>query len=79
MLLIFHWLSLQMKSYQAMAKYMKGNLKDNPMFDDIFYAAEIGELVEDQLTAYSQSRHKLEDDRNQDVRNRKSPYYFNRK
>lgn len=42
---------------------MKGKEKDYPMFDDLFDAADIGDLAEDQLIAYSQSRLKLEDDR----------------
>lgn len=42
---------------------MKGKEKDYPMFDDLFDAAYIGDLAEDQLIAYSQSRLKLEDDR----------------
>ena len=42
---------------------MKGKEKDYPMFDDLFDAADIGDLAEDQVIAYSQSRLKLEDDR----------------
>lgn len=42
---------------------MKGKVKDYPMFDDLFDAADIGDLAEDQLIAYSQSRLKLEEDR----------------
>ena len=42
---------------------MKGKEKGYPMFDDLFDAADIGDLAEDQVIAYSQSRLKLEDDR----------------
>ena len=42
---------------------MKGKEKEYPMFDDLFDAAAIADLAEDQYIAYSQSRLKLEDDR----------------
>lgn len=42
---------------------MKGKIKEYPMFDDLFDAADIGDLAEDQFIAYSQSRLRLEDDR----------------
>ena len=42
---------------------MEGKEKDYPMFDDLFDAADIRDLAEDQVIAYSQSRLKLEDDR----------------
>lgn len=42
---------------------MKGKEKEYPMFDDLFDAATIADLAEDQYIAYSQSRLKLEDDR----------------
>lgn len=62
----FHECKNDIERYLFLVKNMEnmeGKEKGYPMFDDLFEAAELGDLAEDQLIAYSQSRLKLEDDR----------------